>query len=65
MFKHGRFTREAKQVSRVFRRMAKDGEAMVATVMSRHDLRPPKAIRRKAHVRRALRAAKATKGEQK
>jgi hypothetical protein len=64
MYRHGRYTHEAKEVSKFFRQMARDGETMVATALKRFDLKPPKAIRRKAHVRRALRAmAKASKGE--
>ncbi len=42
----------------MFRELARTGEALTATVMRRHGLRPVKAIRRKAHVKRALRAAK-------
>src|SRR5258708_3472875 len=56
-YKHGRFTKRAREVSQFFHAMARDGEAMVATVMHKHGLRPPRAIRRKASVRKALAAA--------
>jgi hypothetical protein len=61
MFKHGRFTKQAKQVSKFFRQMAKDGEAMVAKTLNAHGLRRkiPARIRRRVHVRKALAAAKA------
>jgi hypothetical protein len=57
-WKHGRFSAQAKEVSAFFRGMAKDGEALVARVMHKHGLRPPRGIRRKAHVRRALKKVK-------
>jgi hypothetical protein len=63
MYRHGRYTREAKQVSKFFRQMAKDADVMTATVAHAHGFRPIKAIRRKAHVRKALAKAKASKGE--
>jgi hypothetical protein len=63
-FKHGRFTKEAKRVSKFFREMAKDAHVLTATVMSRHDLRPPKALRRRTHVKQALAAAAKAKGKQ-
>jgi hypothetical protein len=58
MFKHGRYTKQAKELGRLMRELAKTGEAMVARVMNQHGLKPPKAIRRKVHVRRALKKAK-------
>jgi len=58
-YRGGKYTREAKQVSAFFREMRRDADVLTATVMNRHGLRPVKAIRRKAHVRRALAEAKA------
>jgi hypothetical protein len=63
MFRHGRATKRAKEVSAFFREMRKDADVMTAAVMSRHGLKPLRAIRRKSHVRRALRAAKKAKEE--
>jgi hypothetical protein len=57
-YRSGKFTGEAKQVSTFFRQMAKDGEAFAARVMNQHGLKPPRAIRRRRHVKRALAAAK-------
>src|SRR5262245_56662856 len=59
MFKHGRYSRRTKELGALMRKMAKDGEALVARTMVDAGLRPLKAIRRKAHVRKALAAAKA------
>ncbi len=56
-YRHGRYTREAKEVSAFFREMAHDGEAMVARVMHKHGLKPPRAIRRRRHVKQAIEAA--------
>jgi hypothetical protein len=58
-YKHGKFTREAKEVSKFFRRMARDADVTTATVMNRFGLKPPAPIRRRRHVKRALAAAKA------
>jgi hypothetical protein len=63
MFKHGKYTRRAREVSQFFRQMARDGETMVARVMNAHGLKPTKALRRRTHVKRALAEAKASKGE--
>jgi len=41
------------------RKLAREGEALVARTMHEAGFRPLKAIRRKAHVRKALAAAKA------
>jgi hypothetical protein len=62
-YRHGRSTREAKRVSAFFREMRRDADELTATTMHAHGLKPVKAIRRKAHVRRALAAAAKTKGE--
>jgi hypothetical protein len=45
--------------------MAKAADVKTATVMNAHGLLPPKAIRRRVHVKRALAAAatKAKEGE--
>ena len=63
MFKTGRYSKEARELSALMRELARTGDVMTATVMSRHGLRPVKAIRRRRHVRKALKAA--AKGEQK
>jgi hypothetical protein len=63
-FRHGRFSQQTKEVSKLLRAMAKDADVMTATVMSRNGLRPLKALRRKVHVRRALAKTKEkAKGE--
>jgi len=36
------------------RKLARDGEAMVARVMDAHGLKPPVTLRRRTHVKRAL-----------
>jgi hypothetical protein len=69
-YKHGRYTREAKEASKFFREMARDGLDLLATTMDAVGLprKVPKAIRRKAHVRRAraeFKKARAAKEEQK
>jgi hypothetical protein len=58
-YRHGKYTKQTKELSKVMRELAHAGEALVATTMHRHGLRPVKAIRRKRHVRRAIEAAKA------
>jgi hypothetical protein len=59
MFKTGRYSKEARELSALMRELARTGEVFAATTMHRHGLRPVKALRRKAHVRRALAEAKA------
>ncbi len=51
MWKGGRYSREAKELSALVRQIARDAHVLTATVMSRHGLRPVKAIRRRRHVR--------------
>jgi len=63
-YRHGKFTREARELGKFFRQMAKDADGMTASTMHAHGLRPPKPIRRKVHVRKALAAAKARKQEE-
>jgi hypothetical protein len=60
-FRHGRFTREAAEVSKFFRELVKDAHVLTATVMRKHGLRPPKPLRRRTHVKKALAAAKGEK----
>jgi hypothetical protein len=60
-YKTGKYSHEAKEVSAFFRQMARDADVMTATTMNRHDLRPPKALRRRSHVRRALATAREAK----
>jgi len=54
MFRHGRYTRRTKELGALMRKLARDGEAMVARVMDAHGLKPPVALRRRTHVKRAL-----------
>jgi hypothetical protein len=58
-FKEGRYTRETRELVKHFRELARTGEALAATVMHKHGLKPPRAIRRRRHVKRALAEAKA------
>jgi len=58
-FKTGRYTKEARELSALMRELARAGETMVARVMDAHGLKPPAALRRRRHVKRALAAAKA------
>jgi hypothetical protein len=58
-FKHGRYTREAKEVSAFFREMRRDADELTAVTMHKAGLRPVKAIRRRRHVRKALAEVKA------
>ena len=58
-FKHGRYTREAKEVSAFFREMRRDADELTAVTMHKAGLRPVKAIRRRRHVRKALAKVKA------
>jgi hypothetical protein len=63
MYRTGRFTREAKALSRVVRDLAKAADEFGARVMHAHGLKPHRAVRRKRHVQRALRAAKEAKAK--
>jgi hypothetical protein len=63
-FRHGKYSRETKELGRMLRELARAGEAMVATTMNRVGLKPLKAIRRKAHVKRALAKAQPKGQEQ-
>jgi hypothetical protein len=58
MFKTGRYSKEARELGTLMRELARTGEVFAATTMHRHGLRPLKAIRRKAHVKRALKKVK-------
>jgi hypothetical protein len=62
-YRHGRFTKQTKELSKVMRELARAGEAMVARVMDAHGLKPPRAIRRRRHVKKAIEAAKAKQKE--
>ncbi len=57
-YKHGRFTKQTKELGRMLRQMARDADVLTATTMNRVGLKPLKPLRRKTHVKRALRAAK-------
>jgi hypothetical protein len=61
MFKHGRFTKRAKEVSAFFRGMRRDADELTAVTMHKAGLRPLKALRRRSHVRRALATAREAK----
>jgi hypothetical protein len=65
-YKHGKFTREARELSQVFRDLARAGEALLARTLDTHGLgrKLPAQLRRRAHVRKARADAKA-KGQQK
>jgi hypothetical protein len=63
-FKHGKFTQEARALSRAVRDLAKAADEFGARVMHAHGLKPIKALRRKASVRRALAAAKAARAKE-
>jgi hypothetical protein len=54
MYRTGKYTKTTRALGRLMRKLAKQGEALVARTMHEAGLRPLKAIRRKAHVRRAL-----------
>ena len=45
------------------RDLARAGEAFAARVMNQHGLKPPRAIRRRRHVKKAIEAAKKAKEE--
>jgi hypothetical protein len=57
-FKTGRYTKEARELSALMRDLARTGEALTAATMHKAGLKPPRAIRRRRHVKRALAAAK-------
>jgi hypothetical protein len=63
-FRTGRHTRQAREVSALMRDLARTGEAFAARVMNQHGLKPPRAIRRRRHVKRALAAAKAARAKE-
>jgi hypothetical protein len=61
---HGRFTKEARDVSKHFRELARDADVLTASLAQAAGLKPIRPLRRKAHVRRALQEmAKAKEGE--
>jgi hypothetical protein len=64
-YKHGRFTRETRELVKHFRELVHDAHVMTATVMNRYSLRPPRAIRRRRHVKKAIEALKKVKEEEK
>jgi hypothetical protein len=61
-YRHGRYTQKTKQLGAWARKLARDADVMTATVMHKHGLKPPAAIRRRRHVRKAIAAAKAKEG---
>jgi hypothetical protein len=64
-YRTGRFTKQTREVSRAFRQMAKTGEQLAATAMRAHGLPVPKRLRRRAHVKKAVKAFDAAKAAQK
>jgi hypothetical protein len=61
MYRTGKFTREAKELSKVVRELARTGEALLARTLDTHGLgrKLPATLRRRTHIRRARAAAKA------
>jgi hypothetical protein len=57
-FRHGKFSKLAKEVGVLVRQLARAADVKTATVMHAHGLKPLKAIRRRRHVKRALAKAK-------
>jgi hypothetical protein len=64
-FKHGRYTREARELGKAFRQMVKEAEVLVARVRDARGLKAPRVYRRRRHVREALAKAKAAAKEAK
>jgi len=66
MWKGGRYSKEAKEVSAYFRELAKTGEVLLATTLDDAGLsrKLPASLRRRVHVKKARAAAKARKQEQ-
>jgi hypothetical protein len=62
-FRHGKYTRRAKELGKLVRDLAHAGETMLATTLNAHGLRRkiPSRLRRRSHVRKAL--AKAKEGD--
>jgi hypothetical protein len=60
-YRHGRATKQAKEVIAMFRELAKGGEVLLATTLDRVGLgrKIPPTLRRRSHIRRARAAAKA------
>ena len=66
-FKTGRYTREAREISKYFTELAKSGEVLLATTLDGVGLgrKLPARLRRRAHVKKARAAATAkAKGDQ-
>jgi hypothetical protein len=61
MYRTGKYTREARAISKYFTELAKGGEVLLATTLDRVGLgrKVPAALRRRSHIRRARVAAKA------
>jgi hypothetical protein len=69
-YRHGRRSIAAKELGQALRALARDIDVKTASVMHAHGFKPPKPLRRKVHVRKALAearkakaAAKAKEGE--
>ena len=61
-FRHGKFTQEARALSRAVRDLVKAADEYGARAMHAHGLKPIKAIRRRRHVKKAIEAAGKAKG---
>jgi hypothetical protein len=53
-YRSGRYTREARAVSKYFRQLTKTAETVVALAANRSGRKPPKMYRRRVHVKKAL-----------
>jgi hypothetical protein len=61
MYRTGKYTKQTRELGQALRKLARDIDVKTATLMAADGGRPLKAIRRKAHVRRAMAAAKKAK----
>ena len=60
-FKTGRYTKQTRELGKLLRKMARDGETLLVTTLHRYGLKPPAVLRRRRHVRKAMAAAKGEK----
>ena len=61
MFKHGRFSRETRELGQALRGLAHAVDVFGAVTMTAAGGKPHRAVRRKRHVKRALAEAKTAK----
>jgi hypothetical protein len=62
-FKSGRFTKQARELSQYFRKLARTAETVVALAAHRSGRKVPQVYRRRRHVQKALREAVAAKAK--